>query len=245
MEMILLDWTRIGKSYCLAGAVLDGGRLRIVRPLMARCRDAPVRNVGWSPYLLDGHTRWEVFELIGPHAALPEAPHLEDIWVRSLRPRHCLAPPGQRRETLAATVAPEGEAVFGGPLIPTRAAAYLEPGTGRRSLATITVPADSIRFSASRRDGVAEADVRVSVTLPGLGERLLPIKDHHLLCRAEQRAVDLDRQISALNRAVQAMGQRVAVRLGVSRSFQPADQRAPAKCWLMVDGLFSTTDPQP
>ena len=25
MEMILLDWTRMGKSYCLAGAVLEGG----------------------------------------------------------------------------------------------------------------------------------------------------------------------------------------------------------------------------
>jgi hypothetical protein len=41
------------------------------------------------------------------------------------------------------------------------------------------------------------------------------------------------------------MGERVAVRLGVSRSFFPSDQRAAAKCWLMVDGLFSTADPQP
>ena len=245
MDLILLDWTRMGKTYCLAGAVLDGGRLRIVRPLLARHRDAVVRNVGWSPYLLDGHTRWEIFELVGPHAALPEAPHLEDVWVRSLRPRHCLASAGQRREVLAATVAPEGEPVFGGPLVPTRAAAYLEPGTGRRSLATVIVPAAGIRFSASRRDGVADAEVRVSVPLPGLGERLLPIKDHHLLCRAEQAATDLDGQVAALGRAVQQMGERVAVRLGVSRSFQPADGRAPAKCWLMIDGLFSAADPQP
>ena len=25
MEMILLDWTRMGKTYCLAGAVLEKG----------------------------------------------------------------------------------------------------------------------------------------------------------------------------------------------------------------------------
>jgi hypothetical protein len=78
-----------------------------------------------------------------------------------------------------------------------------------------------------------------------LGERLLSVKDHHLLCRAEQAGADLDVQVGALNRAVQQMGERVAARLGVSRSFQPADQRAPARCWLMVDGLFSATDPQP
>jgi hypothetical protein len=243
--MILLDWTRMGKTYCLAGAVRDGGRLRMVRPLLVRFRDAPVRNVGWSPYLLDGHTRWEVFELVGPHAALPEAPHLEDLWVRSLRPQRCLAPVSQRREILAATVAPEGEPMFGGPLVATRAAAYLEPETGRRSLATVHVPAGGIRFCASRRDGVADADVRVSVPLPGLGERLLSVKDHHLLARAERAATDLEGQVAALNTAVQQMGERVAVRLGVSRSFQPADQRAPAKCWLMVDGLFSAADPQP
>ena len=243
--MILLDWTRMGRTYCLAGAVFDGGRLRIVRPLLARFRDAPVRNVGWSPYLLDGHTRWEVFELVGPHAALPEAPHLEDLWVRSLRPRRRLASPGQRREVLAATTAPDGEQVFGAPLVPTRAAAYLEPGTGRRSLATVTIPGGEIHFNASRRDGVADAEVRVSVSLPGLGGRLLSVKDHHLLRRAEQAGADLDVQVGALDRAVQQMGECVAVRLGVSRSFQPADGRAPAKCWLMVDGLFSATDPQP
>jgi hypothetical protein len=245
MEMILLDWTRMGKSYCLAGAVMDAGGLRIVRPLLARYQDAQVRNVGWSAYLLDGHQRWEAFELVGAQPAILEAPHIEDVWVRMLRPRGRLASPGQRREILTGTVAPEGQPVFGGPLVPTRAAAYLEPGTGRRSLATVIVPAGSIRFSASRREGVAEAEVRMSVPLPDVGERLLPLKDHHLLCRAEAAAADLDGQVQALNRALQPMGEQVAVRLGLSRSYQPSDQRVPGKCWLMIDGLFSIADPQP
>src|SRR5262245_57022886 len=66
MEMILLDWTRMGKWYCLAGVVEQGGTFRVVRPLLAKFRAAPVRNVGWSAYLLDGHARWEIFELIAP-----------------------------------------------------------------------------------------------------------------------------------------------------------------------------------
>src|SRR5262249_6481303 len=65
MEMILVDWTRMGKVYCLAGAVADRGGWRFVRPLQARHRDSVERNSGWSPFLLDGrHCRWEVFELV-------------------------------------------------------------------------------------------------------------------------------------------------------------------------------------
>ena len=44
-----LDWTRIGHTYCLAGVIVKDGRLRVVRPLPARSREGPVRNVGWSP----------------------------------------------------------------------------------------------------------------------------------------------------------------------------------------------------
>ena len=59
MDMILLDWTRMGKTYCLAGAVVQDGRYRVIRPLLARYHDAPVRNVGWSAYQLDD-TVWVV-----------------------------------------------------------------------------------------------------------------------------------------------------------------------------------------
>jgi hypothetical protein len=46
MEMILLDWTRMGKSFCLAGVVAEGRELRVVRPLLKCGWEAPVRNVG-------------------------------------------------------------------------------------------------------------------------------------------------------------------------------------------------------
>ena len=55
--MILLDWTRMASSYCLAGAVLQDKQWRIVRPLPTKFRGAMVRNVGWSAYLMDGHAR--------------------------------------------------------------------------------------------------------------------------------------------------------------------------------------------
>jgi hypothetical protein len=76
MDMILLDWTRMGKSYCLAGVIRQNGAFRVVRPLLTQHRDAPVRNVGWSPFLMDGHSRWEVFELIHPTPADSQPPHL-------------------------------------------------------------------------------------------------------------------------------------------------------------------------
>jgi hypothetical protein len=239
VEMILLDWTRMGRSYCLAGALAQDGGYRTVRPLLARYRDAPVRNVGWSAYQLDGHVRWEVFELIGAEAASPDPPHLEDLWVRSLRPCRRLAPPSQRRDILAQTTVAAGEPLFGAPLLTTRAAAYLETATGLRSLATLTVPAHRLRLSGCWRAGSAESDIRVTLPLCGREDRSLAV------CRAEQAGTSLDAQVKFLTASVQAMGEQVAVRLGLSRGFQSAPGKPAAVCWLMADGFFSVSDPQP
>jgi hypothetical protein len=244
MNLILLDWTRMGKWYCLAGAVPENGRWRIVRPLLVRYRDAPVRNVGWSPYLLDGHARWEVFDLIGPQEAKPEPPHLEDLWVRSLRSQRRLASPEQRRAILEATRGSLGETLFGVPLCATRSAAYLNSGTGARSLTTLMVPAGQITFQGNYRAGADEADIRVRLDLPGWEDRLLPVKDHHLLCRAERAGQNLQGRIEVLNQAVRQMGEPVAVRLGLSRAFKPRADCETGFCWLMADGFFSLSDPQ-
>src|SRR5262249_39254732 len=154
--------------------------------------------VGWSPWLLERHCRWEVFELIRPEPAACEAPHLEDVWVAALKPRRRLAEPAVRRAVLTATAGRPNEPLFGAPLTPTRAAAYLEPKTGQRSLATLVLPAAQVRFSVTRRDGVLEPDVRVTLPLPGLGERTMPVKDHYLLLRAEQAGAPLEAQEAAL-----------------------------------------------
>ncbi len=243
--MILLDWTRMGKIYCLAGAVAEKDGYRVVRPLLARYREAAVRNVGWSGYLLDGHQRWEIFELLGPEPAAADPPHLEDLWVRALRSRRCLAPVKQRRDILAATATKSPEPIFGTPLVPTRSAAYVPPGSGQRSLATLVVPSCQICFTACQRDGALERDYRVSLPLPELGTRALPLKDHHLLRRAQAATGNLQGQVQVLNDALHQMGEQVAVRLGLSRPFQTAADRGPSMCWLMADGFFSLTDPQP
>jgi hypothetical protein len=241
--MILLDWTRMGKSYCLAGVIQQNGQMRVVRPLPARYRDAPVRNVGWSAFLMDGHSRWEVFELVGAEPAEPCPPHCEDVWVRELRPRRVLADPCQRRAILEATRTPEENPWFGATLLTTRSSAYLAPGSGERSLACVVVPVRGIQFTASWRDGTLEPDYRVNLTLPGLEGRSLPVKDHFLLQRAEIAADEVYGRIRALTLAVQQMGERIAVRLGLSRSFQATPGRAESVCWLMADGFFSINDP--
>jgi hypothetical protein len=245
MEMILLDWTRMAKSYCLAGAVAEAGSFRVVRPLLARIGGPPQRQGGWSAYLVDGYTRWEVFELIGPTPAVAEPPHLEDLWVRGLKRCGRLAPPDLRRAILDATTPPLGEPLFGAPLATTRTAAYLPPGTGRRSLATLRVPAGEVAFGASWRGETGEPDFRVALPVPGLDRRTLPVKDHHLLLRVGQGTSDLEDQIQELNRQVRQMGAWVAVRLGLSRAFQGNAPDGQAVCWLMADGFFSLTDPQP
>src|SRR5262245_9699737 len=147
MDMILLDWTRMGRTCCLAGAVFDHGQLRIVRPLLVKHREAAVRNVGWSPFLLDGHQRGGVFDLIGLEPADAEPPHVEDLWVRALQPLGYSAPVEQRRAILEATQAFPGQPVFGVPVQFTRASAYLPPNTGQRSLATHRVLAERVRFT--------------------------------------------------------------------------------------------------
>ena len=174
--------------------VVQDGRYRVVRPLLARYHDAPVRNVGWSAYQLDGHARWEVVELIAPRPAAPLPPHLEDVWVTSLRPLHRVATPEQRRAVLAATAPGLDEPLFGVPLSSTRSAGFLQPGTGTRSLATLVVPSGQITFGGCRRSATEGADLRVKLPVPELGERVLPVKDHLLLLQVEQAGADLDRQ---------------------------------------------------
>lgn len=245
MDMILLDWTRMGRSYCLAGVVDQEGPVRVVRPLLTKFQQATVRNVGWSPYLLDGHSRWETFELVGPVPADPQAPHFEDLWVRGLKPRGLFAPPDKRRSILEATAAKAEESIFGGPLILTRSAAYLQPGTGQRSLATVLMPTDGISFHASQREGAEGTDIRVAFRESCFGERWLPVKDHFLLGKAERAAADLNGQVRTLNQLVRHMGSRVAVRLGLSRAFPSVAGRSSPFCWIMVDGFFSLDDPQP
>jgi hypothetical protein len=244
MNMVLLDWTRMGNSYCLAGAVLDGGAVHVVRPLLNRFRDAPVRNCGWSSYLLDGHARWEVFELVGVVPAAPEPPHLEDVWVRGLRPCRRSAPAEQRRAILEATRARPGEPVFGTVLTRTHTAAFLPAGQGRRSLATLVVRPGELGFSFTWRRGLPHPDFRVAVHVPGLDGRQLAVKDHHLLCRAEAATADPEQQRRVLEQAVRAMGDPLAVRLGLSRPFAVDPAHGPGSCWLMADGFFSFLDPQ-
>lgn len=241
MDLILLDWTRMGRWYCLAGAVADGGSYRVVRPLLYKYRDAPVRNVGWSAYLLDGHARWEVFEVVAPVPAPLAPPHVEDVWVRTLLPRGRLATPAERRAVLEATLARPGASLFGTDFEPTRAAG-VRAGCGARSLVTVVVPGAALVFGGSYRRA-AEPDIRVTVTLPGLGERSLPVKDHPLLARAEAAAPALEGRLHALQQAIRAMGDHVAVRLGLTRPF-PTEPGKPGLCWLMADGFFSYSDPQ-
>jgi hypothetical protein len=243
--MILLDWTRMGQAYCLAGALWQGGQWRIVRPLQARVRETSLRKAGWSAYLMDGHCRWELFELIQPVPAPPEPPHLEDVYVHTLHPRNTLADPAQRRAILQATLPQPDLPPFGTPLSFTRAAAFLAPGTGLRSLSSLIVPNRSIRFSVSWRERAAEPDHRVSLDVPELAGRMLPVKDHFLLRQAELASSDPDIQVRTLQRTVQQMGDQVIVRLGLSRAHAVSEGTGVGQCWLMADGFFSLLDPQP
>jgi hypothetical protein len=150
-----------------------------------------------------------------------------------------------RRWILQATAIHSGEPAFGEPLKFTRASVFLPHGRGQRSLATLMIPSQQVCFSASWREGTDEPDVLVALRIPPLGERRFPFKDHHLLLMAEQAGRTLTEQVQALNQAVRRMGEQVAVRLGLSRPFQSGAESGEAKCWLMVDGIFSLADPQP
>jgi hypothetical protein len=244
VDVILVDWTRMGRSYCLAGAVVQGGQIRIVRPMPARARNATNPNIGWSPYLMDGHSRWEVFEMVQPKPISAVRPHLEDVSVQALRSRKQLATAPQRRAILRATLAPPDQSLFGAELSHSVSACYLEAGAGERSLTTLLVPSSEIQFTALWRDGATEPDYRVRLPLPGFSTPpILPVKDHFLLVRAEKESTDLDVRLRVLRDVVRQMGEQIAVRLGLSRSFQAADGQ-PGRCWLMADGFFSAEDPQ-
>ncbi len=266
MSFVLLDWTRMGKGYCLAGAVVDGTAARTIRPLSIHhqrgagapaglislirsffIRDPPAegdRRVGWPAFLMAGRSRWEVFKLASPRLATPESPHLEDTWVRSILPCKRLATPDERRIILQATTAETAEGLFGAPLRVSGSKTFLLPGEGERSLTTLMAPVGQIRFRAGRRTRESAAtSIRVELPFPDLGLRTLPVTDHHLLSWAEQQSPRPEDQVDFLNGLVRQMGDRVAVRRGLSRPF--AHEGAPPVCWLMANGFFSMADPQP
>src|SRR6184192_1463364 len=93
VDMILLDWTRMGANFCIAGAVANAAGWRVVRPLQIRNRHERIRNFGWPAHALRGHARWEIFQVVGGEAAEPQPPHLEDYWVRGLRATGRVAAP--------------------------------------------------------------------------------------------------------------------------------------------------------
>jgi hypothetical protein len=176
VEIILLDWTRMGRLYCLAGAIRQAGQIRIVRPLPPWSRESAFPHGGWSAWQMDGHSRWEVFEMTRPAPAASLPPHLEDVQVQSLRPLGRLAPPEQRRAVLEATLAPPGKPLFGVELARAHDARYLSPGEGQRSLASVEVPASGVQFTALWRDGAEEPDCRVRLPLSELDSPILPVK---------------------------------------------------------------------
>jgi hypothetical protein len=107
------------------------------------------------------------------------------------------------------------------------------------------VPAGQLGVTACWREGHGEPDFRVTVPLPELGTRSLPLKDHHLLTAAARAASNVQGQVDHIRRAVEQMGAQVAVRLGLSRPFHSGPGPDMGQCWLMADGLFSFADPQP
>jgi hypothetical protein len=244
MEMILLDWTGMGKTYCLAGIVRQDGQFRVVRPMPKSNHPLPVRNIGWSPYQMDGRQRWQIFELVGAEPAPPFAPHLEDVWVRELRTQDRFADPGTRRKILEQTAVSNGQPLFGAPFLCPNGKAYLRPGTGSRSLVTVSVPQKEIAFAVASKPGSSDLLYRVKLNVPGLRDYLLPLKDHFLIERARQTAVTGEKQRQEFSRIVGEMGDQVAVRIGLSRAYSATGQEEDAVCWLMADGFFSAINPQ-
>src|SRR5262245_4470492 len=193
MEMILLDWTRMGKTFCIAGLIPDGSGLRAVRPMpsgtyaggvsanlhgpastsrvsaSASSPTIPPRNLGWFGAQLGAFHRWDVVSLIGESPAEIERPHTEDVWVNKLRSTGRTVPSEQRSAILRSTVVQGYRPHFGIPLLNTRTSAYLKPGIGERSLVTIVAPAHELFFEASKREGAADVDVRVRLKVPGVG----------------------------------------------------------------------------
>lgn len=244
MELILIDWTRMGKGYCLAGAIHQAGEYHVVRPLLARPQPPGARpNLAWSPFVMDGHARWQVFEMAQPRPAAGLAPHREDVWVNALTARRVTAGREQRRAILQATAVAPGRPLFGEKLLGTATGAYLDPGHGDRSLVSLEVEAGQLRFTALWREGATRADFRVRLALPELGACILPVTDHFLLSQAERHAADTDGRIGHLAGAVRGMGPRVVVRLGLSRAFAAAEGQ-PGRCWVMANGFFAADDPQ-
>jgi hypothetical protein len=206
---------------------------------------------------------WDIVLLVEPRQADFERPHTEDVWVRGIRVTGRTVPIERRGAILKATEVDGTKPLFGEPMHTTWSSAYLYPGHGDRSLVTVVTKAKELVFEASLREGAAEADIRVRLNLPEVGEKQLPVKDHALLLEAERHAErDPARMAAFLTDTVATMGRSVAVRLGLSRGYsanrgewparqcgegvavasktqqQPATGQGEPRCWLMADGFF-------
>jgi hypothetical protein len=246
MELVLVDWTQMGDFYCLAGAISQRGSICFVRPLPIRTRKSSSTFNGWPAPRIDGHMRWEVFDMIDPSPEQALPPHLEDAWVRDLRPCRKSVTAEWRRAILEAGVAQPDTPIFGVELkqLPS-GSCYLDPNTGNRSLATVMLPSAELQFTAHQCDGADASNNRyhVRLNLPGHSAAILAVKDYLLLRQAREYSTNLDSQVSFLNEAVRQMGARICVRLGLARPVSLATGQ-PGRCWLMADGFFSPDDPQ-
>ena len=101
-----------------------------------------------------------------------------------------------------------------------------------------------IRFEGSQRLGTAAPDMRVWLPIPGLGDRLLSVKDHHLLGKTDSAGDNPGERAKMLNLLIQQMGKQIAVRVGLSRAFSSRADGSQRFCWLMAAGFSSLDDPQ-
>ena len=110
-------------------------------------------------------------------------------------------------------------------------------------MTTVVLPA---RLHSVRRDEPAEpagAGRPRAIGRAGFGGRLLPLKDHFLVTRAETASPNINGRLRFIQAAVRAMGDPVAIRVGLYRPFAQAGGEP--RCWLMADGFFSCAEPMP
>jgi len=131
------------------------------------------------------------------------------------------------------------------PLRRDKQKAYLLPSEGSRSLTSVAVRQKQIEMLVERRDYKPDANYRVRLHVPELEGLVIPFKDHFLLRRAEEAAPTDAGRLDALKAAVARMGEPVLVRVGVSRPYAHPGSSSLPVCWLMADGFFSLSDPQP
>lgn len=232
VQMVVTDVARMRSGVCIAGCTVDNEQS--IRPVLVTGGGIP-----WRLLRPSNDTVVEPFSLIeiDLRRAAPEAPHTEDFVIDgtgNIQIVGSLAEP-EIHNLLGRQDVTTVNDIFGAEIVNRR---FVRPGTGTCSLGTVTV--NQVSFIELGDNQYGNEDYRITI-VDASGARYRLRATDIAFCRFAgqlRETLGNDQQAGMTLRQAINRANALYLRIGLSRSFKPRDDREPG-CYLIVTGIYS------